>query len=390
MRPPDGFWGVAERVVLLPGNAAREAIDRGFPFQTRLGPEVVVIEARRPDCNVQTTYLFERAAAFLGEPVLRDVATNILGFLFHRSTLLDRSTDSPRFGLWQWAHPAPRPSYWIDDMAWVITILSAMARRGRTELLAPAITTARRLHSIVRKYFDDVERLGFDHQPAEDVVLGVRMNPHWIGLLTMAFAHAQAADPDTDYSDVVLPYYASYVLRGPPGFDDTSRRAAHRHPWSISEYAYLSLAAAVCAGVFDDDFVRSVLRTSASILLEAQSEQGHFPSEHYETPASPNFVDLVYTQSWATLGLLHAARVMDDAVCLRAAERSLDLLARIQDASPQPWLTGCWRGLYDVSAGQWGGGDLSEGGANSIYSGWTNAPIALAFLFSATGESLSV
>jgi hypothetical protein len=273
-------------------------------------------------------------------------------------------------------------------MAWVITILCAMARRGRTELAAPAIETARKLHAMVQEYFADVERLGFDHQPSEDVVQGIRMNPHWIGLLTMAFAHAQAADPGTDYSDVVHRYYASYVMRGPPAFDEASRRAAHHHPWSISEYAYLSLSASVCAGVFDDDAVRAALRTSVAILLESQLDQGTFPSEHYEAPAAPNLVDLVYTQNWATLGLLHAARVLDDAACGRAAEKSLDLLARIQDTSPQPWLAGCWRGLYDLSAGRWGGGDLSEGGANSIYSGWTNAPIALAFLFSATGESL--
>ena len=241
---------------------------------------------------------------------------------------------------------------------------------------------------MVQQYFADVERLGFDHQPSEDIVQGVRMNPHWIGLLTMAFAHAQAADPGTDYSDVVHAYYASYVLRGPPAFDQASRGAARRHPWSISEYAYLSLTASVCARFFNNDAARAALEKAVGVLLGCQSDQGHFPSEHYETPDAPNLVDLVYTQNWATLGLLHAARVLGDSACGKAVDRSLELLAGIQDTSAQPWLAGCWRGLYDVATGRWGGGDLSEGGANSIYSGWTNAPIALAFLFSATGESL--
>lgn len=388
MRPSDGFWGVAERVVLLPGNAAREEIDRGFPFQTRLGADAIVIEARRPDCNVETAYLFDRAADMLGDPGLRTIADNILDFLFHRSILRDRSSGAPQSDLWLWAQPAPRPTYWTDDMAWVITILCAMARRGRTRLAASTIATARRLHAMVRTYFDDVERLGFDHQPSEDLVQGMRMNPHWIGLLTMAFAHAQAADPGTDYSDVVHRYYDSHVLRGPPAFDEASRGAAHRHPWSISEYAYLALTASVCARFFNDDAARAALEKSVAILLECQSDHGHFPSEHYETPGAPSLVDLVYTQNWATLGLLHAKVALGDKACGTAAERSLDLLARIQDVSPQPWLAGCWRGLYDVSADRWGGGDLSEGGANSIYSGWTNAPIALAFLCSATGESL--
>jgi hypothetical protein len=35
-----------------------------------------------------------------------------------------------------------------------------------------------------------------------------------------------------------------------------------------------------------------------------------------------------------------------------------------------------------------GGGDRYEGGAGSIYSGWTNAPIGLAFLMESSGTSL--
>jgi hypothetical protein len=52
-----------------------------------------------------------------------------------------------------------------------------------------------------------------------------------------------------------------------------------------------------------------------------------------------------------------------------------EFLADIQDSSPQKELHGCWRGMYDISNKSWGGGDCYEGGANSIYSGWTNAPI---------------
>jgi hypothetical protein len=44
--------------------------------------------------------------------------------------------------------------------------------------------------------------------------------------------------------------------------------------------------------------------------------------------------------------------------------------------------------LYDTGPNAWGGGDRYEGGAGSIYSGWTNAPIALSFLFEATDRSL--
>ena len=44
--------------------------------------------------------------------------------------------------------------------------------------------------------------------------------------------------------------------------------------------------------------------------------------------------------------------------------------------------------MFDMNTGTWGGGDRYEGGAGSIYSGWTNAPIAIAFANEALGISL--
>ena len=59
-----------------------------------------------------------------------------------------------------------------------------------------------------------------------------------------------------------------------------------------------------------------------------------------------------------------------------AFEQSARLLIDIQDSESNPVFKGCWRGMYDLKAGEWGGGDCYEGGAGSIYSGWTNAPIS--------------
>ena len=52
----------------------------------------------------------------------------------------------------------------------------------------------------------------------------------------------------------------------------------------------------------------------------------------------------------------------------------------IQDTDPSPLCNGCWRGMFDLNTRQWGGGNRFEGGAASIYSGWTNAPISVALL----------
>jgi hypothetical protein len=44
--------------------------------------------------------------------------------------------------------------------------------------------------------------------------------------------------------------------------------------------------------------------------------------------------------------------------------------------------------MYDLKARAWGGGDCYEGGANSIYTGWTNAPIAFTIAYELAGGSL--
>jgi hypothetical protein len=66
----------------------------------------------------------------------------------------------------------------------------------------------------------------------------------------------------------------------------------------------------------------------------------------------------------------------------------MGLLLKIQDKSPEKHLHGCWRGMYDLKTKSWGGGDRFEGGANSIYSGWTNAPISIVTAFELLGKSL--
>lgn len=42
----------------------------------------------------------------------------------------------------------------------------------------------------------------------------------------------------------------------------------------------------------------------------------------------------------------------------------------------------------DSRIGSWGGGDLFDGDGSSIYTGWTNAPIALNLLFENQKKSM--
>jgi len=178
------------------------------------------------------------------------------------------------------------------------------------------------------------------------------------------------------------------LLAGPPKTDRYAGLSRRGLPWSLSEYAYLALTASISARQFGGTATREAARTAAEILLGAQQVGGNFPAEHGESPAGEHLVDLIYTQNWATLGLQHAASLFGEERYADAARKSLHLLARIQDASESPYFNGCWRGMYDMEKNEWGGGDHYEGGAGSIYTGWTNAPIGMAFLFSENRASL--
>jgi hypothetical protein len=389
MRPADGFWGVGERLAIRAANDAWAKLCEHFPCQTPLTAEVVVLEHRRPDCQVQVALLFDLAADALACPAQRQVADQLLAHLTQRSCLRDDRPDSPTAHLWGWANPTHRQHYWTDDNAWVATLLLMLARRGRPHLREGALATARVLAQHLERFLNHLAEHGRDAACPEAPMLGVRLNPHWLGLVTMALAHAHAEAPQPAWRALVEQYH-TLVLDGPQGCDPAARaRPATGLPWTLSEYAYLSLTASLAASAFASPAARHAALTVARHLVAHQSRLGHWGAEHYEAPAAPHLADLIYTQNWAALGLCHAARLFPAEPAIAAArDRAVAFLLSIQDPGPEPWCAGCWRGMYDTAQRRWGGGDRFEGGASSIYSGWTNAPIGLALLAHAGSADL--
>ena len=124
------------------------------------------------------------------------------------------------------------------------------------------------------------------------------------------------------------------------------------------------------------------------IVDKIDPETGIPPSEHQrETPVGKHLADLIYTVNWAVLGLREYGLIAGNKYAAHV-ENMTALLCKIQDRSENLHFNGCWRGMYDVRSGTWGGGDLFEGGGSSIYTGWTNAPISLTLLHEYLGSSL--
>ena len=116
MLPPDGLWGVAERVVLTKNNDALDKIYTSFPVWTKFA-EHTVIEQRRADCNFQAALLFLMASEIFHCDQHRKVAENLLEFLYFRSGLLNRYPKDPDLtGTWLFSNI--RTTTWYDDNSW--------------------------------------------------------------------------------------------------------------------------------------------------------------------------------------------------------------------------------------------------------------------------------
>jgi hypothetical protein len=100
---------------------------------------------------------------------------------------------------------------------------------------------------------------------------------------------------------------------------------------------------------------------------------GNIPAQHYEAPCGSQLVDFIYTVNWALLAMQQFKFVSNNAEADTAYKKLLDLVLNLQDDSSDKRFAGCWRGMYDLEHRQWGGGSVIEGGADSIYSGWTKS-----------------
>ena len=181
--------------------------------------------------------------------------------------------------------------------------------------------------------------------------------------------------PKPEYRKVIDDYH-KYLL-------------ANINAFTPSEYGYALLGATAAYTVMKDDLSLKTVRAFADKAVSVMDPKtGNLPARHYEAPVGDHLADTIYTLNWAVLGMQNAQKI--DGKYTAAYEKILGLLLRIQDTTPEPWLYGCWRGMYDLKAKSWGGGNCFEGGAGSIYTGWTNAPIAWTVAFALQHKCFAV
>ena len=345
LTPPDGSEGVAERIVLTAGNNALEEIRRSFPQRIER-PGEWILTHRRPDCCFQTALLFLLAGEKLKDAERGKTGERILEYLFLRSGLR-------RGALWHWSTiDINGESLWFDDNGWCAAIELYLAKRfpeldRRFGLAETGRAAAAELKEGVFRVIDSEAEVKHGSWP-DKRFLGDPRQPHW-----------------------GVPVCAALALTGDTGavngyFDKTMPRLKE---FGCSEAAYAFLGAALGAALTGNrKLEQSAAELAAMLAARCDPATGLPPSDHCEAPVGTGLADLVYTVNWYAAGLALYPPERERFLKMR------EFLVSIQDDA------GCWRGMYDLSAGTWGGGNRHEGGAAGIYTGWTNTVIALTML----------
>ena len=381
MDPADGSWGVGERVAVTGGNSAIEKMLSSFPAWS-MKDGYCIIEQRRADCNFQTLLLFLLASRSVGGAAERETARRLLKYLYCRSGLLfHEDAGKVPAGAWQWSHIKQSPVIYFDDEAWCVLIQLALTRlepdwakefhcRERALQLADALCVGMR-RSFGHPKPDDP---AFWCDP-EDLWLGNLRMPHWGSLATMALSRAYQVEPTPAWREEVRRYH-DYVAKALDGF-------------TVSEHAYALIGAAEAYRTFGEQADWDLAEQAVDrILAKLDPATGNIPAEHYEAPKGKHLVDTIYTLNWSFLALQMAAELTRSEAVAAAKRKQAELLLSIQDRSDSDFFRGCWRGMYDLTTRSWGGGNCFEGGAGSIYTGWTNAPISLGLLLESRRSSL--
>ena len=372
MIPASGLWGVAERVVLGEGNEALDKTLSEFPAWSRVGGNYI-LEQRRADCNFECAYLFLLCSEVFDDQSLREIGVNLLDFLYFRSGLLNRGKAKYPAGSWNWSHICRDSRVWFDDESWCLFLALQIASRYpdldlRYEMKHHArILSESMAEAAVAALPENLQYDGHTwwSDPA-GAWLGNLALPHWGALTVMALSRS-LAEWKNPTAEKFIERYLAYL-------NSTAMEL------NSSETSYALLGVSAVNHYLGIESARALQARLVEKLTQKISRSGNLPAEHYEAPCGEHLVDTIYTVNWAALALQTAEAP--------AADKLLKMLVEIQDTTPSPLFAGCWRGMYDLAKQEWGGGNAYEGGAGSVYTGWTNAPIAWCMALHILGKTL--
>jgi hypothetical protein len=371
-------------------------------------------QLRRPwvrgDCTAETGMVLACDWAFTRDPASRQMARQILDYVWSSPDFHQDDPHSPAYGLNNWYERGP--VFYGDDNARVI--LSTLAARN---LLSDDRWDERVMRCTLAN-LRTTGPLGF-RRDRIDLHHLLEAQDGWKSF------HRQNVVSYAPHYQAYL--WAAYLLAyALTGFDDYLERTTTAVRMTMAVYpdwrwtngitqelARMLLPLAFLVRIEDTpEHRRWLARVAGDLLAEMQPcgairerlgplENGRYPppqsNEAYGT-AEASLIqangdpacDLLYTANYAFLGLHEAAEATGDAELRRAEDRLASYLCRIQVRSEShPYLDGAWmRGFDDARWEYWGSSSDAGWGAWSVESGWTNTWIATVLAMRRHDESL--
>ncbi|MBO3808029.1 MAG: hypothetical protein FGF50_00270 [Candidatus Brockarchaeota archaeon] len=359
----------------------------------------------RSDCLAEAAMVFAYDWRLTGNPRSRLIATRILDYVW---SFQQSEKNSPAYGLVNWMEGLP--VFYGDDNARVIlSTLSASSSLGEDRWDRPlALCLLANLRT--------TGPLGFRRNRIDlpDLV-GNGWEYYWKTPVTSYSPHYQAY--------LWACFLWGFLLTGYQGFLEKNvnaiRMTVEKYPdwrWTnglTQELARMTLPLAFLIRVEDNPEHRKWVDKIGGELVSQQQScgairellgpegKGQYPppssNEQYGTTEAPVIqengdpaCDLLYTSSFAFLGLHELASACESLRFKQAEDRLAEFLCRIQLRSEDhPYLEGCWMRGFDYEKWEyWGSSSDTGWGAWSVESGWTNSWITAVFAMRLLNEPL--
>ncbi len=334
------------------------------------GPIDTLASPFRVDCNAMSAEAFYEYGVTSGDATWRDRAEKVAA-----TVVAHQYTDAARasFGGFPWLYDHDEAIYFWDDNCRICMALLRMYEwTGKREYLEAALRSGELFRQVAREdgcvWNHCISRTDLD-RTGRAAYRARNEGPGGAGFDAMRWYTLAALTGDGEYAKMMDALVDTRTgLMGLPG-------DAYAARWRGGEEQRTALASDVAAWLANPD----VRRVGAPRTAGAWSPAAFLGDSGLGTTGDEPLSDQLYSSSWLMLWAWEAYKAgCPDARQL--VERVGDYLARIQFASPDARLDGCWMRGFDFDNWEYYGAPYDPAyGPYSAYTGWMNAIIARAF-----------
>ncbi|MEO6682223.1 MAG: hypothetical protein ABIN48_05300 [Ginsengibacter sp.] len=359
----------------------------------------------RADCQAETAFALSSSADYLNNPHLKEVAKNLLDYLYKKSNLRSgerADPKSPSFGLIGWATTDPDAYYGDDNARVLLGTIGASSKLGMhdwdsyiIEGILGNFRTAGK-NGFRGPWFRDAQMQKTTWQALSDRTI-VNPHPHyesWLWAMYVWLYDKTSFEPLKEKAKEAI----SITMKEYPNWKWTNGIK--------QEYARMILPLAWLVRIEDTKQHREWLDLIVNKLLEDLDSCGAImeklgpkgmgrydkiaSNEEYGTKEAPlisnygdKVTDLLYTLNYSVFSLQEAAAATSNLQYTNALNKIVDFLVKVQVKSQDhPDLNGSWFRAFDYGKWEYWASNADSGwGPWGTQTGWTQSWILNGLIF---------